>query len=102
MEKGVEAKVSAVRSSLEAGSSFAVARAMDVTAEHESPSAKLGGNGLQGSKPASRGGKMADRASDLAVYNSTQCRAGRRCKRRQVLGLACAHKGLVVTQRRLG
>lgn len=71
MEKGVETKVSDARSSLEAGSSFAVARTVDVTAEHESRSAKLGGNGLQGSNPASRGGKMADRASDLAVYNGT-------------------------------
>lgn len=99
MEEGLETKVSAARGSLEAGSGFAVARAVDVRAEHESPSAKLGGNGLQGSNPASQGSEMADRAPDLAVHNSTQCRAGRRCKGRQVLSLACAHKGLVATHR---
>lgn len=82
--------------------SFAVARAVDVTAEHESSSAKLGGNGLRGSDPASWGSDTASRASDLVVYNGTRRRAGRKCKGRQVLGLACAHKGLVVTHRRPG
>lgn len=57
MEEGVETKVSAARSSLEAGSGFAVARAVDVTAELESPSAKLGGNGLHGSTLPAEGVK---------------------------------------------
>lgn len=99
MEEGAETKVSAVRSSLEAWGGFAVARAVDIMAEHERPSARLGGNGLQGSNPASRGSEMAARASDLAVHSG---RAVRRCKGRQVLGLACVRRELVVTHRRLG
>lgn len=61
MVEGVETKVSAVRNSLEVGNSFAVTRAMDVMAEHESPLARPGENGLQGSGPASQGGETADR-----------------------------------------
>lgn len=56
MVEGVETKVSAVRNSLEVGNSFAVTRAMDVMAEHESPLARPGESGLQGSGPASQGG----------------------------------------------
>lgn len=99
MEEGAETKVSAVRSSLEAWGGFAVARAVGVMAEHECPSARPGGSGLQSSNPASQGSEMAARASDLAVHSG---RAGRRCKGRQVLGLARAYRGLVVTHRRPG
>lgn len=56
MEGGVQTKVSAVRNSLETGN-----RAKDVMAEYESPSARPGGNGLQGSGPGSQGGEMAAR-----------------------------------------
>lgn len=70
--RGVETKVTAVRSSQEAGDGFTVARPMDVTTEHESAAARPGGNGLQGSNPASRGSKMADRVSDSAERNTMQ------------------------------
>lgn len=99
MDERVETTVSAAGSGLEGGSSFAVARAMDVGAP---PQQSWVGMALRGSNPASRGSKMADWVFDLAVHNGTQCRAGRRCKDRQVPGLACACKGLVVTHRRPG
>lgn len=84
---------SAARSTLDAGSSFAVSGALDITGKNESPLGKLGEKGIQGSSPASQGSKMANWPFHLAVHDLTQCWEGRRCEGRQVLVLACAHKG---------
>lgn len=48
---------SAARSGLDAGSSFAVSRALDIRGENESPLANLGEKGIQGSSP-SQGNKI--------------------------------------------
>lgn len=57
---------------MDAGRSFAVSRAVDVTGEDESCLAKLGEGGIQGSSPASQGSKMADLPFHLAVDDVTQ------------------------------
>lgn len=66
-------KASAARSNLDAGSSFAVSRAVDITGEDASLLAKLEEKGIQGSSPASQRSKTASWAFHLAVHDVTQC-----------------------------